>query len=239
MFPVADGARSRQLPLATWFLVGINALVFVFELELSRRGLNRFIMNWGLIPHNVLVGLDQPLAAESIHAFLTLITAQFIHGGWLHIIGNMLFLVVFGPAVEEQLGSIPYLLFYVVCGIVAGLVQIFVVAPMFSAQFDPNIGASGAIAGVLGAYLILHPGRWVTVIVPIFIIPLPLRLPAFILIGWWFIQQLFYGVLSLNPADANSGVAFWAHVGGFIAGMLFMIPVVLTTHHVTDYQANN
>lgn len=215
----------------TWLLIALNVLVFLYEIQLSPRGLDRFLLTWAVLPHNVILAVTHPLAAASWHTLLTLVTAQFIHAGWLHIIGNMLFLFVFGDDVEERLGSFGFLIFYLVCGVVAGVVQVFALAPFLGSQYTPNLGASGAIAGVLGAYLLLYPTRWITVIVPIFIIPLPLVVPAFLLIIFWFVQQLLNGIWSLSPIAAQSGgVAFWAHVGGFITGMILILPEVLRSH---------
>ena len=235
MFPVSDNRASRHVPVTTWLIVALNVVVFLFELQLSRRGLDRFMLTWGMIPQNVLTAVSHPFAPGASHVFLTLLTSQFIHGGWLHIIGNMLFLLVFGPAVEDRLGSLVFGGFYLLCGVIAAAVQIFALSPFLGGQFEPNIGASGAIAGILGAYIVLYPLRWITVIVPIFIIPLPVTLPAFVLIGWWFIQQLFYGTITLSPMAANSGgVAFWAHIGGFVAGMLMLLPVALMRQRYID-----
>ncbi len=225
MYPFSDSRPTRKFPIMTWILIGINVLVFLYELQLTHRELDRFILNWALIPRDVLFAASHPLARGASHAFLTLITSQFIHGCWLHIVGNMLFLMVFGPAVEERIGSLLFPFFYLAAGVIAGLVQVLAISPMFGAMTEPNVGASGAIAGVLGAYLVLYPLRWITVLVPIFIIPLPITVPAFLLIGWWFIQQLLYGIASLSPiAVSSGGIAFWAHIGGFIAGLLMILP---------------
>ncbi len=225
MLPFADNHTTRRVPIITWLLIAVNVLVFVFELQLSPRALDRFMLTWGLIPHNVLTAIGHPFAAASWHTFATLLTSMFIHAGWLHIVGNMLFLLVFGDDIEERMGSLAFLGFYLLCGLIAGLVQVFALSPFLGGQYTPTLGASGAIAGTLGAYLVLYPTRWITVLIPIFIIPIPLALPAFVMIGWWFVQQLFYGVMSLTPTAVQSGgVAFWAHVGGFIAGMLFILP---------------
>jgi len=225
MLPFSDSHQTRKFPIMTWLLIGLNVLVFLYELQLTRRGLDRFILSWAVIPQDVVYAAGHPLARGALHAFLTLITAQFIHGGWVHIIGNMLFLMVFGPAVEERIGSLIFPFFYLVAGVIAAVVQVMAISPIFKAMSEPNIGASGAIAGILGAYLMLYPLRWINVIVPIFIIPLPLAVPAFLLIGWWFIQQLLYGVASLSPISTSSGgIAFWAHIGGFVAGLLMILP---------------
>ncbi len=231
MLPIGDTHRKHSVPVANWLLIAINALVFLYEIQLPYRALDRFILNWGVIPHNVLLAVAHPTAPYALHAFETLITSQFIHGGWLHILGNMLFLWIFGDDIEDRLGSVLYVMFYLVCGVIAGLVQVFVLSNMFSAQDMPNIGASGAIAGVLGAYLVLYPTTRITALIPLGIIPIPVALPAFLLIGWWFIQQFLYGIMSLSPVAAQGGgIAFWAHVGGFLAGMLLILPFVIEDH---------
>lgn len=224
MLPYDDGHETRRVPIVTWALIALNVLVFLYELQLSSRGLTRFIGTWGVVPANLLTAISHPTATGAFAEFFTLISSQFIHAGWLHLIGNMLFLMVFGDDIEETFGALGFLAFYLTSGVIAGLVQVYAVAPFFGAQLTPSVGASGAIAGVLGAYLIRYPLRGIRVIIPIFILPLPFVLPAFIMIGWWFVQQLFYGVLTLTPqAVQTSGVAFWAHIGGFVAGVIIMV----------------
>lgn len=228
MIPIADVNPTRHAPVMNWLLILTSALVFFYELSLGARALDRFIFAWGVLPRDVLAALAHPNTPLAFHAFETLITSQFIHAGWAHILGNMLFLWIFGDNIEDILGSIGYLLFYLSAGIVAALAQVFFLAPFLGRVDLPSIGASGAIAGVLGAYLILYPTARVSVIFPIFILWLiPFDLPAFVLIGWWFVQQLFYGFLTLTPTAAQSGgVAFWAHVGGFVAGVLMILPFI-------------
>jgi membrane associated rhomboid family serine protease len=210
-----------------WLLIAANVLVFLYEISLPARALDRFIFTWGVVAQNVLAAYAHPFASGSWRTFETLITSQFIHSGWLHLLGNMLFLWIFGDNIEDVLGSLGYLFFYLLCGILAGLVQVFVMSPFLGTRAYPAIGASGAIAGVLGAYLILYPTARISVLLPFLILFLPIDLPAFIMIGWWFIQQFFYGVASLTPAAARSGgIAFWAHLGGFVSGLIFILPFV-------------
>jgi len=168
----------------------------------------------------MLLALAQPSHAP-IATWETLITSQFLHAGWLHILGNMLYLWVFGDNIEDVMGSFLYLLFYLFSGIVAGLAQVLVLGP----STIPAIGASGAIAGVLGAYLVLYPMTRVSTLIPIFFFATIARIPAVILIGWWFVQQFFYGIATLSDT-ASSGVAFWAHIGGFIAGVILILPFI-------------
>jgi len=215
------------VPLINWLLIAANVLVFFYELSLPARALDRLIFAWGVIPQNVLAALGDPFAPNALHAFETLITSQFIHGGWLHLLGNMLFLWIFGDNIEDILGSLGYLFFYLLCGVLAGLTQVYVTSPFLGTQASPAIGASGAIAGVLGAYLILYPTARVSVLLPVLVLLLPIDLPAFVMIGWWFVQQFFYGIASLTPAAARSGgIAFWAHLGGFVSGLVLILPFV-------------
>ncbi len=221
MLPISDSdVPGRRFPIANILLIAVNALVFLYQLTLSDAQLNRFIMDWGVLPSAVLNAFAHPGASNSMHAFLTLITSQFIHGGWAHILGNMLFLYIFGDDIEDVLGSVLYVIFYLVCGIVAGLAQTFVLSHVTGSLNVPSIGASGAIAGVLGAYLVLYPSRRITVLGPI---GGSGTVPALVMIGLWFVEQLFAGLGSLTP-QAASGIGYWAHVGGFIAGIILILP---------------
>jgi membrane associated rhomboid family serine protease len=220
MIPISDANPTRRFPIINLSLIVLNVIVFLFELTLPTRALDRLIATWGVTPSNIYLALAHPLAAPP-SIWLTLITAQFLHGGWAHIIGNMLFLWVFGDNIEDVLGHVSYLIFYLLAGIAAAFVQIFVMGP----SRIPTIGASGAIAGVLGAYLILYPTARIGILVPIFFFLTTIELPALLVIGWWFIQQFFYGLGSLTLAT-SSGVAFWAHIGGFIAGLVMILPFI-------------
>jgi membrane associated rhomboid family serine protease len=224
MFPIGDeDPQGRSLPIITWLIIGINALVFLYELTLSPAALQNFFQRWGAVPANITAAVAHPGAPGSVHAFLTLITSQFIHAGWLHIIGNMLFLYVFGDDIEDLLGKVLYPLFYLFCGIVAGLVQTFVLTRFTGDANAPGIGASGAIAGILGAYIVLYPNRRVTVAQVAGGGIGRGSVPALVMLGLWFVQQLLAGVTALNGAD-TSGVGFWAHIGGFVAGALLILP---------------
>ncbi len=226
MLPIGDSdSPNRRFPIVNWLLIIVNVLVFLYELTLPEQGLQQFFMTWGAVPSHILNALAHPGTGGSMQALSTLITSQFIHGGWLHIIGNMLFLYVFGDDIEDVLGPVLYLLFYLVCGIVAGLAQTFVLSRMLGAENEPGIGASGAIAGVLGAYLVLYPSRRITVLNPNGAGGMGSgSIPALAMIGFWFIEQLFVGVTSLTPGAAASNVGYWAHIGGFIAGLILILP---------------
>jgi membrane associated rhomboid family serine protease len=224
MFPIGDeDPQGRQLPIITWVIIAINVLVFLYELTLSPAGLNQFFEQWGTVPAKVTAAIAHPGAPGSLQALFTLISAQFIHAGWLHIAGNMLFLYVFGDDIEDLLGKVLYPLFYLFCGIVAGLVQTFVLVHFNADPNAPGIGASGAIAGILGAYIVLYPNRRVTVAQVGQGGVGRGSVPALVMLGLWFVQQLLSGVTALQGAD-TSGVGFWAHIGGFVAGALLILP---------------
>ncbi len=192
-------------PVVTWTLIGLCVGTFLFQLSLDPMSERRMALAFGLIPA-VLTGaaeLRPDLAV--IPAWLTLGSSMFLHGGFGHLISNMLFLGIFGDNVEDAMGHRRFVLFYLVCGVAAALTHV-AVAP---GTTTPMIGASGAISGVLGAYLILHPKAWVTFLVFVF----PFTLPAWILLGGWFVVQF------LSALDGGGGVAWWAHVGGFVAGV--------------------
>jgi membrane associated rhomboid family serine protease len=200
MFPVSDVIPSRTTPFVTVGLIVINAVVFLYELQLSRPELQLFALLFGVVPANFNV--------------TTLFTSMFIHEGWLHLLGNMLYLWIFGDNVEDRLGHAGFAVFYLVCGSTAALGQVAVNVD----STVPMIGASGAIAGVMGAYLVLYPhSRVLTVVFLLFFMDM-VEIPAVFFLGIWFIKELFSGVGSLGTASLSGGVAFWAHVSGFAAG---------------------
>jgi membrane associated rhomboid family serine protease len=225
VIPLADvNARSRGTPYVNIGLIVINTIVFVYTLFLNDFDQQLFFFKYGLIPRELTAGINftdiettfgERLNIDShMPAWGTVFTSMFIHGGVLHCLGNMVFLWVFGDNVEDRLGHVKYLVFYLLAGIAAMWTQ---VAINMDSEV-PNIGASGAIAGVLGAYLLLYPFHQVrTAVVFLFIVIV--RMPAIYLLGFWIILQLFSGVGSLDPA-IESGVAYWAHIGGFAAGVL-------------------
>lgn len=210
MIPISDELPRRRVPVITYGLIAVNVAIFLFELVLGPN-VDSLYMTLGAVPARVTDPVNHPLAV------VTLFTSIFIHGGWAHLIGNMLYLWIFGDNVEDILGRFGYLIFYIAAGLVAGLMQVFV-AP--SSQV-PAIGASGAIAGVLAVYLVLFPTAPVRVLVPFFYMIRIVRMPAVIVLGMWFVIQLFNGVMSLGTMSvATGGVAWFAHIGGFIGGLL-------------------
>ena len=207
MFPLYDTLRSHRFPIVNWMLIVLNGMVFYYELKLDEAGLYRFIQTWGLVPLQ--------LAFDSAETWVTILTSMFLHGGWFHILSNMWVLVIFGDNIEDLLGGGRYLIFYLLSGTVAALLQAY----LSPASDQPMIGASGAIAGVLGAYLILFPHARIVSLVPIFFIFTLVEIRAFIFLGFWFVSQLFSGWLALQGA-VTSGVAWWAHIGGFVFGLI-------------------
>lgn len=198
MLPIGDDDSARRTtPIVTYALIAINVLFFLVELSAG----DAFINRWSVVPRQLL--------AHPATEFITVFTAMFMHAGWLHLGGNMLYLWIFGDNVEDRLGHAKFLIFYLLCGIAATFAQVLV-NPTSNV---PNLGASGAIAGVLGAYLMMFPGGRVSVMMGRGIIPMP----ALVVIGFWFLLQLFS---SFGATNNTGGVAYMAHVGGFVAGLV-------------------
>jgi len=211
MIPLRDVNPARRVPVVTLVLIGLNVLAFLYEQSLSARGLQRLVMQYGVVPARFTDG------AITAGEALTLLTSMFLHGGWLHIGGNLLYLWIFGNNIEDRLGPIRFVIFYLLTGAAASALQI-VIDP---ASRTPMIGASGAIAGVLGGYIVLYPRARVITLVLIFFFIQVVSIPAVVLLGWWFLIQLFNGVLSLGEY-ASGGVAFFAHIGGFVTGVILI-----------------
>jgi membrane associated rhomboid family serine protease len=227
MIPLKDDTPRYSTPLITLFVIGANTLVFLYEASLGRRAETAFLQTLGLIPARLAASLNllQPHLHTHVHAvspslaLLPILTSMFLHGGWAHLIMNMWFLWVFGRNVEEALGHFPYLVFYLACGFVAALAQTF--SDLTSTL--PTVGASGAIAGIMGGYFVLYPRARVLMFVP-FLFIFFLWFPAWAVLSYWFVLQFLSGVgTALVSPDAHAGgVAFWAHVGGFVAGCLLV-----------------
>lgn len=212
MIPIRDTIPSSRVPLVNYLLIAANLGLFFYEISLGER-LPPFLERYALIPARFLGG-----GHLSIRELLTPVTAMFLHGGWMHVLGNMLYLYIFGDNVEDTLGHGRYLLFYIACGVASFAVQ----AGFQPASAVPNIGASGAIAGVLGAYFFLFPRARVVTLLPLFIFFTVVEIPAVVFLGLWFLIQILSGTVSLGRADAAGGVAWWAHVGGFVAGIVLL-----------------
>lgn len=208
MFPIGDeNAASAIKPYVNWSLIGLCVLVFLYQLMLPPRQLEAFILQFGAIPAEI----------SQFRDLYTLLTSMFLHGGWAHIFGNMLFLLIFGDNIEDAMGHISYLLFYLLCGFIAALAQI----ALDLGSTIPIIGASGAISGVMGAYIVLFPHGRVRALVLFGFFGQVVLVPAWVMIGLWFVLQLISGFATIGAAQSG-GVAFWAHVGGFIAGMILV-----------------
>jgi membrane associated rhomboid family serine protease len=222
MLPFRDYNPSRTFPLMMVTLVVANVLVFLYMLSLQAQGnhvLARFVLHAAVIPYEYTHGGAVQGIPPIQPVYLTTLTALFMHAGWLHIGGNMLYLWIFGNNIEDSMGPWRFLLFYLLCGVIATVVYI---ASAPGSQV-PSLGASGAIAGVLGAYLVRFPRAQVDTCVFVVFIITVVRLPAFIVLAGWFILQLFQGVAGLGTgAGLQGGVAVWAHIGGFIAGMILV-----------------
>ncbi len=205
MFPLYDTARSHKFPVINLMLIGVNVLFFFQETGMEPAELQNFIFTNGLIPAQFLANMNGE--------WMTILSSTFLHGGWFHLLSNMWVLFIFGDNIEARLGGIRYLVFYLLSGVTAALLQTYVLP---SSQV-PMIGASGAVAGVLGAYLVLFPQSRIASLVPIFFIFTLVELPAFIFLVFWFISQLYSGLFSLQ--GSAGGVAWWAHIGGFVFGI--------------------
>ncbi len=209
MLPFRDHNSSSSFPVVTVTIIAINVLVFIYQLLLQGADqLNAFFLMWAVVPADITQN-------PNLQEYLTLFTAMFMHGGFAHIGGNMLYLWIFGDNVEDTLGKFGFIGFYLICGLLATFAQIL---------FDPfstipNLGASGAIAGVLGAYLFLFPRARVDALVFRFVT----TVPAVIVLGFWFVIQLFYGIASIGTTSTGGGVAYWAHAGGFAAGAVLIV----------------
>jgi membrane associated rhomboid family serine protease len=217
MIPLKDMTPRRSVPVMTLLLIAVNVIVFLHQISLPPAQAEAFVRLYGLVPAK----LNLALAGRRytfVDALIPLFTCMFLHGGWLHIIGNMWFLWIFGAKVEERMGAFVFLIFYLVCGIASGATQL-----VFSwGSSLPSIGASGAISAVLGAYVVFFPSSRILTLIPLFIIWFTWQIPAIVFIGLWFVVQFVSGVGSLSdPRTAKiGGVAWWAHVGGFVMGML-------------------
>jgi membrane associated rhomboid family serine protease len=255
IFPIADENIDRQTtPIVNYVLILINVLVFVFLQGLGSN--EKFTYAYSTVPKEIITGKDfttpgqaaiQPVTGQIVEmpglqptpipVYLTLITSMFMHGGIAHIFGNMLFLWIFGDNIEDRLGHIRYVIFYLVCGVLAGLAHVFSTA-VFAGENQaslliPSLGASGAISGVLGGYLLLFPTRRVMVMISWFVT----AVPAFIAIGLWFVFQLISGLGMLGSGSKAGGVAYAAHIGGFIAGLALITPFLIGRPRPESYNA--
>jgi membrane associated rhomboid family serine protease len=216
MIPIGDTGRKGLFPIAVYALVALNVAVFFKELAVPNA--DAFINGLALIPYDLTHAIQLEAGAPTV---VTLVTSQFLHGGFLHIFFNMLFLVVFGPEVEHLTGHVRFVAFYLICGVIGGLAQLLTTPD----SHVPSVGASGAIAGVLGAYILSFPTNSVRTVVPIGCFPVLLRLPAALVIGLWAIVQFVHGYGAISTrvlSEQGGGVAYFAHIGGFLAGVFLI-----------------
>lgn len=216
MIPYKDLAPSRRFPFVTILLIALNVTAFLYQIFLPEPAATGFVYRFAVIPLEFRLGHNIELS-PGLAPLLSIFTAMFLHGGWLHLIGNMLYLWIFGDNVEDRMGPVRFLIFYLLCGVIATLAQIY---SDFRSDI-PALGASGAIAGVLAAYLRLYPRAQVAVLVPVFYFLRSVLLPAWLVLGLWFLIQILESHLPGNGAGGG-GVAYFAHIGGFVAGLLFM-----------------
>jgi membrane associated rhomboid family serine protease len=204
--------------VVTWVIMAVCALVFLYELYLTPSALNRLFGDYGMVPARLHLFMPAVLMANPWE-LVKLFTAVFLHNGWLHFLSNMLILWVFGASVEDRMGHTRFAIFFILGGIAANLIHTLV----YPFSPVPVIGASGAIASVLGAYFLFFPAARVLTLIPIFLIPWIVEVPAFFYLGIWFITQLYSGFINLRlpPGAQLNGVAWWAHIGGFLAGLFF------------------
>ncbi len=224
MFPLRDNVKTRKIPLVNYLIISINIAVFAHELSLGD-GLNALFADFGLVPYNMTTGLKKS-GFSVLHHVLPWFSSMFLHGGWMHILSNLWFLHIFGDNVEDRLGKGRFLALYLGGGLVAGLAQVMVGPD----STTPMVGASGAISAVVGAYLLLYPRARVLTLIPIFILFYFAQIPAFVFIGIWFFIQVMYGQAVLTDATAAGGVAWWAHIGGFLAGFSLAFLLKTGTH---------
>jgi membrane associated rhomboid family serine protease len=212
MMPISDTPQRRSSPVITVLIIIINAIVYFYSFGKPAGFYDIFIMKYGVIPFEITKGIDIP-PLINYPVYITLITSLFIHGGFTHIFGNMLFLWIFGDNVEDILGKFKYILIYFIGGIAASLSQVL----MSPSSKVPLVGASGAISAVMGAYIVLLPLSSINLIVPFFFFPLIVQVPALVFIFFWFLTQLF------NAAVGTPGIGWWAHIGGFLTGIILAL----------------
>lgn len=212
MFPLRDNMPRSRFPFITLTLMAANISVFIYQVLLNPYALEHFVYLNGMVPYRVTAFLSGRAPVDL--ALAPLFTSMFLHGGWMHLIGNMWFLWIFGDNIEDNFGHLNYLLFYVLCGLLASLTH-WIAGPQ---SRIPSVGASGAIAGIMGAYMLLFPKARVLTLIP-FVFIFTVELPALVMLLYWFVIQFFSGVAAVGQSQQGQGIAFWAHIGGFVAGL--------------------
>jgi membrane associated rhomboid family serine protease len=229
VFPLIDDVPRRHPPVVTWLLISANAAVFALELSLPPEKRESLFYMMGIVPRRYAHPEWAEWVGLPVHDYWPFLTSMFLHGGWLHVLSNMWVLWIFGDNVEDRMGPLRFLIFYLLCGVAAGLVHFFT-----DRQSEvPAVGASGAIAGVMGAYFVMFPFARVIVVLPILFYPLFFELPAVVFLAIWFLTQLFSGTLALAAPDEFRGIAWWAHIGGFVTGILAFGPFLRDPAHAT------
>jgi len=216
MIPLQDNAPRRCPPLVTWGLMGVNVLIFLLMVQLHPQVLERLVHTLGLVPVRVIHPELVPNLDGGGLGYWAFLTCMFVHGGWLHILLNMWTLWIFGDNVEDQMGPGRYLAFYLLTGTVASALHL-AANPMSTV---PIVGASGAISGVMGAYFAMFPRARIVILVPVFVLPFFFEVPAVFFLAFWFLEQLLSGAVALAGPQFGGGIAWWAHVGGFVCGLL-------------------
>lgn len=216
MFPLRDTIPSRHFPWMTWLLILGCGGVFLHELTLADNAIERLFNQFGIIPARFTSSRRADWVGQTPVAAWSFLTSQYLHAGWIHLLANVWTLSIFGDNVEDRMGPTRFLAFYTLCGVAAGITH----CVFHPASTIPTVGASGAIAGVLGAYVLMYPMARVVTLVPVFFLPLFVDIPAFIYLGIWFVGQFFSGALALSSPEHVGGVAWWAHIGGFVFGLL-------------------
>ena len=218
MIPLKDTIPRIGFSFITWILILLNAVVFLFEISIPKDLLQQLFFLFGLVPARYTYPSWAVVHDLSPGNYSPFLTNMFLHAGWLHIIGNMWFLHLFGSTVEDRMGHVRFLFFYLLSGLAANFI-FFMVDPHSTI---PEFGASGAIAGVMGAYIVMFPKAQILTLIPILFIPFLVHLPAFLYLGFWFLIQVFSGTLSVASHGTGGGVAWWAHIGGFVTGMVLL-----------------
>ncbi len=216
MIPLKDTIPHRHTPFITYLLIIVNVLIFFYELSLPPHSLNILLYTFGLVPARYSHPQWATFLGLHFDNYWPFFTCMFLHGGWFHIISNMWCLWLFGDNVEDKFGHFGFLIFYIICGLIASFTHYY----FNSNSTVPVIGASGAIAGVMGAYFVMFPRSRILTLIPIFFLPFFIEIPAVIFLGFWFLSQLFSGTYMLFASSHVASIAWWAHIGGFVAGMI-------------------
>jgi len=222
MLPLRDNIPSKTRPIITYIILGLNILVFIYEISLGTH-LDAFIGQFGAVPYNIF----NPVGLSS---YMTLLTSMFMHANLMHIVGNMLFLWIFADNIEDRIGHIMFIIFYITCGLAGALLH----SVFTPTSTIPMIGASGAISGVLGAYIILYPKARISALIPLGFFLRIVQLPSLVFLGIWFLMQFLFGISSIR--GTGGGVAYLAHIGGFLVGLLWALPFKFRQKKQYDYK---